>query len=155
MKKYLIVLVAAALSFAIVSCGNSTNKKQEVTTQNATEKVEHSPAMPANIDDLLGNYMGTYEGIIPCADCPGIDTKLTLNKDYTYSLSMVYQEKGDGKPFESSGSWKVNESFDIITLDFDKPSEASHYKIVDNNTIQMLDKEGKPIDSSLNYDLTK
>lgn len=156
MKKYLIVLLAATLSFTIASCGSNTNKKQEpAAAQSSANETKGNGATPSNINDLLENYTGTFEGIVPCADCSGIDTKLTLNGDYTYALSATYQGKGEGNTFESTGKWKINEGLDIITLDFDKPQELTYYKIVNVNTIQMLDKDGKVINSSHNYDLTR
>lgn len=36
------------------------------------------------------DYQGTYTGVFPAADCPGIDMRLTLKKDGTYSLHMKY-----------------------------------------------------------------
>lgn len=156
MKKYLVVLLAAALSFAVASCGNNTNKKQEsASVQNSASEIKGNGATPANINDLLENYTGTFEGVVPCADCSGIDTKLTLNNDYTYSLYATYQGKSSDNVFESAGKWKINESLDLITLDFDKPKELTYYKIVSVNTLRMLDKDGKEIDSSHNYDLTR
>ncbi|MDR0659901.1 MAG: copper resistance protein NlpE [Prevotellaceae bacterium] len=157
MKKYFIVLLAASLSFAIASCGSGNkNKTQDFTeNQTTTHAVRANGALPSNINDLLENYMGTYEGVVPCADCSGIDTKLTLNSDYTYSMTATYQGKGDGNVFKRTGKWKINESLDVVTLDFDKPQDLTKYKIVDNNTLQMLDKEGKEITSSHNYFLTK
>lgn len=36
------------------------------------------------------DWNGTYEGTLPCADCPGILTRLTLNPDQTYVLHTQY-----------------------------------------------------------------
>ena len=32
------------------------------------------------------DWVGIYEGVLPCADCPGIKTRLTLNYDGSYRL---------------------------------------------------------------------
>jgi uncharacterized lipoprotein NlpE involved in copper resistance len=32
------------------------------------------------------DWAGTYEGVLPCADCPGTKTRLTLNQDGSYLL---------------------------------------------------------------------
>ncbi len=32
------------------------------------------------------DWAGVYEGVLPCADCPGIQTRLTLSRDETYEL---------------------------------------------------------------------
>lgn len=39
------------------------------------------------------DWAGVYEGVIPCADCPGIRTRLTLRKDGSYELSSEYLER--------------------------------------------------------------
>ncbi len=153
MKKYLIILLAAAISFAAISCGSGTKKQEQAPTQSSANETKVSGATPANMNDLLEYYTGTFEGIIPCADCEGIDVKLTLNKDYTYSQTMEY--KGKNNIFETIGKWKINESLNIIAIGFDDPNVVTLYKIVNVNTLQMLDKEGKEINSSLNYYLTR
>jgi heat shock protein HslJ len=39
------------------------------------------------------DWAGVYEGTTPCADCPGIKTRLTLNRDGTYELMTQYLER--------------------------------------------------------------
>jgi len=53
------------------------------------------------------DWDGTYQGVIRCADCEGIQLVIKLNTDLTYSLQMKYLGK-DGKVFESSGTLKWN-----------------------------------------------
>ena len=36
------------------------------------------------------DWSGTYEGIFPCANCKGILTQITLNKDLSYSYKRAY-----------------------------------------------------------------
>lgn len=36
------------------------------------------------------DWAGTYHGVLPCADCSGIDTTLTLTPAHTYRLEQVY-----------------------------------------------------------------
>ena len=37
-----------------------------------------------------GSVQGRYEGYLPCADCPGIEYKLWLSADGTFSESVFY-----------------------------------------------------------------
>jgi heat shock protein HslJ len=39
------------------------------------------------------DWAGVYEGVLPCADCPGIKTRLTLNRDGTYERMMQYLDR--------------------------------------------------------------
>lgn len=47
-----------------------------------------------NSKDSL-EWVGTYEGTLPCADCRGMETKLILNQDKTYVLNTVCFGKSD------------------------------------------------------------
>ena len=62
------------------------------------------------------NFYGTYEGTLPAADCEGIKTTLTLNKDKTYILRSEYIGEGE--------------------------KSATFYKILDGSKLMLSDKEG-------------
>jgi hypothetical protein len=62
------------------------------------------------------DWAGTYEGVLPCADCPGTKTKLTLNQDGSYRL--VTQAQGLQNAEKSvSGVFTWQPSGNAITLD--------------------------------------
>jgi len=62
------------------------------------------------------DWAGTYEGVLPCADCPGIRTRLTLNPDGSYRL--VTQAQGSQNAEKSvSGVFEWQPSGNAITLD--------------------------------------
>jgi uncharacterized lipoprotein NlpE involved in copper resistance len=46
------------------------------------------PAQPADMHNSRNSldWAGTYEGVLPYADCPGTKTRLTLNYDGSYRL---------------------------------------------------------------------
>lgn len=68
-----------------------------------------APKMPAE-------YFGVYEGLLPAADGPGIQTTLSLNQDGTFNLKSVYLNEPDGT-FNESGTLVVDG--DIVTLELD------------------------------------
>ena len=85
------------------------------------------------------DWKGTYKGVLPCADCRGIETEITLNADQTYILTRKYIGKGakisDGKvPF----TWLDGST---IRLDgvIDGPSK---YFVAEGKLVQ-LDQDGK------------
>ena len=41
------------------------------------------------------DWAGVYAGVLPCADCPGIKTRLTLGRDGNYQLSTQYIDRPD------------------------------------------------------------
>ncbi|MDR1055060.1 MAG: copper resistance protein NlpE N-terminal domain-containing protein [Prevotellaceae bacterium] len=107
--------------------------------------------------------LGTYEGILPCADCAGINTVLRLYKDgdkYMFELKETYLGKGDEQTYIYKGVANVLNELDdlknatIYELFSDDLELKLYFMAVDGN-LQMLDTEGKIINSTLNYTLIK
>lgn len=46
------------------------------------------------------DWAGTYEGVLPCADCPGIQTRLSLREDGSYALSTLYLDRSNAPRVE-------------------------------------------------------
>lgn len=86
---------------------------------------------------------GTYKGVLPAADCPGIETTLTLNQDQTFTLHSVYLERDSS--FEEKGTYTVEDN--VITL----LSEDGFvtYCAVGENSLRMLDLDKKEITGEL------
>ena len=102
------------------------------------------------------NWAGTYSGIIPCADCPGIETQITLNTDNTYQIRRKYQDKAEDV-FQTSGIFQWNADKSIITLgNLNAAQFPTMYKLGKGSLIQ-LDLNGNVITGNLaqNYVLTK
>jgi len=62
------------------------------------------------------DWAGVYEGVLPCADCPGIQTRLTLSRDETYELSSLYMDR-DTAPRIVRGRFSWQPNGNAITLD--------------------------------------
>lgn len=105
-----------------------------------------------------------YAGILPCADCTGIQTTLRLYeipKDASsgaYKLTEVYVDR-DPDPVVQEGDYviqssevnnKVNEK---IILSPEDELKIRQFLIVGPGEIKMLDKNGNEINSTLNYTL--
>ncbi|QCW28710.1 copper resistance protein NlpE [Lysobacter enzymogenes] len=110
-------------------------------------------AAPAAFDAAA--FAGTFSGTLPCADCSGIDTKLELKADGSYALSESYQGKKDGN-FKGDGTWTAEENGKRVRLDPNSKSDDDRlFEIASKDEIRMLDTEGKPIESQLNYSLKR
>lgn len=90
------------------------------------------------------DWPGTYQGILPCADCEGIQTQLVLFKDLSYSLETRYNGKSDSI-FQTRGTFKWNENGSNITLD---NLNKQIYQVGENRLIQS-DKDGSPVTGGL------
>ena len=100
------------------------------------------------------DWMGTYKGTVPCADCEGVETELTINKDLTFVMKTTYLGKGD-HVFEEKGGFTWNTAGNTILLQGlqNKPNQY----FVGENKIWQLDLSGNRITGSLadNYILKK
>lgn len=148
-KNRLFCGMAAALMLGMASC-NSAGKGDDKaeTSADSTEVVSETQPEAAAFDKA-----GVYTGVIPCADCSGIETTLELRADGTYRLTEVYLEKKDGR-FESSGKFEWDAANACISLG--EGEELTSY-IVEGDHLVMLDKDGHRITGELadHYVLTK
>ena len=118
------------------------------------KKIESNSIKKANVESSIlkekESMFGTYIGEIPCADCAGITKKLTLNSDFTFVEESIYKGKGNNQSFIEKGTFKVTNKKIILSV----KNAPSMYKI-GTDYIEQLDMDGKQIQSSLNYKLTK
>jgi len=71
---------------------------------------------PAHTSRNAVDWAGTYEGVTPCADCPGIKLRLTLRADGRYELATQYLERQPA-PQTVRGNFSWNAAGNTITLD--------------------------------------
>ena len=74
MKKLFLSLSVIAL---LATACNQTNSAESTTETDTTQQsmADQREAMTENL-----SYAGTYEGVLPCADCAGIKLPLLLKK---------------------------------------------------------------------------
>ncbi|MEW5838421.1 MAG: META domain-containing protein [Pseudomonadota bacterium] len=92
----------------------------------------------------------TFVGTLPCADCPGIDTKLNLLPDGQFQMRMTYLER-PGAGFDSIGLWQVHEG-KLLLKEGAQTVEQFQIKAKPASLIK-LDMQGQPIASKLDYSL--
>ncbi|HMN76371.1 MAG TPA: copper resistance protein NlpE N-terminal domain-containing protein [Burkholderiaceae bacterium] len=73
-------ILLAALAVALSACATSG------------DATAGSPD-PAHSSRNALDWAGTYEGVMPCADCPGIKTRLTLRQDGSYEVTSEYIDR--------------------------------------------------------------
>jgi len=100
------------------------------------------------------DWTGTYRGTLPCADCEGIDTSVTLFEDGRYARQTSYLGKG-AEPVTDEGRFVWDASGEKITLE-PKDGWPQMYEVGENVLIH-LDREGHRIDGDLSdrYRLVK
>ncbi|HAU5638813.1 envelope stress response activation lipoprotein NlpE [Citrobacter amalonaticus] len=134
MKKTLLSAMAAFTLFALIGCNN----RSEVDVIQPTQVAELKPMQQS------------WRGILPCADCEGIETSLFLEKDGTWVMNERYQGvREEPSSFASYGTWARTADKLVLT---DSQGEKSYYR-AKGDALEMLDREGNPIESQFNYTL--
>jgi copper homeostasis protein (lipoprotein) len=155
-RKLLLLAVVAAL--AVAACkpqapaepvAPAAPAEPAAPAAAAPVAVESAPATTAaDVPFDIKGFAGTFTGALPCADCPGIDTRLMLNADGSYTLHEVYQGK-PGNGFDGDGTWTAEENGKRIRLDPNSKSQQDRlYAVTSADQIDALDSAGMPIEST-------
>ncbi len=86
---------------------------------------------------------GTYNGLLPAADGPGIDMTLKLNANNTFANKLVYVDRKGGTFYEK-GTYTLNGNIIELTT----KNNISYYK-KEKNQLRMLDYEKKEVTGEL------
>ncbi|MGK9174809.1 envelope stress response activation lipoprotein NlpE [Yokenella regensburgei] len=133
MKRAILSLAAVITLFGLMGCNN----RGEVQTVSPPESHELKPMQQS------------WRGILPCADCEGVETSLFLEKDGTWVMNQGYQGAKGAEEFASYGVWARTADKLVLT---DTAGEKRYFR-PRGDALEMLDREGNPIHSQLNYTL--
>lgn len=129
MKQITIALFLAAGALSLLGCNNQYQPKEQ-----ALQPMQQS-----------------YQGLLPCADCTGLDTSLFLDEDGTFVLQETYRGSRDGdSTFASYGKWARTADKLVLT----ESNGEKRYFHPEGKQLRMLDRSGAPIVSQLNYVLS-
>ena len=122
----------------------SCSKKEEAKTE-TPQAVEADSAQQAQPEEAAKaeapkKHVGEFSGKLPCADCPGIETKLTLNEDGSFLLDETYLEKKDGQ-FNAKGSYEVSEDGAFVTLK-EEGNDKPRVFLVEEDAVYLVEKVG-------------
>lgn len=92
---------------------------------------------------------GSYVGILPCADCPGLELRLDLFADGAFHERSVYRERA--RSTDRVGRWTLQG--DTLELRYGH-GELRRFSY-GRGWLTLLDSDGRPIASQLNYTLNR
>ena len=136
--------VILVIVFSFLSIGAFAQKKAKVSSRDTLRDV--------------------YKGVLPCADCSGIETELTLVHERYDGMGLyILKESYIGKDsFVTKGTWSHhrgmhgNKNATVVELYNDMPdSDSRYFQQLKNGDLKMLDRELKDIESQWNYVLKK
>lgn len=130
----LCLLVAAALSACAGPFDSAPSQPESSAIQNSGKVDSH------NARNSL-DWAGTYEGILPCADCPGIRTRLQLMQDGSYELQTQYMDR-QSHPTVVRGTfaWQPDGS----TIRLDQAGDEQRYFVAEGRLIQLYQDGTRP-----------
>jgi copper homeostasis protein (lipoprotein) len=127
-KKITIALFLAAGALSLLGCNNQYQPKEQP----------------------LQAMQQSYQGVLPCADCGGLDTSLFLDEDGTFVLQETYRDTKDGdQTFADYGKWARTADKLVLT---DSRGDKRYFRPA-GKSLEMLDQSGAVIESKLNYRL--
>jgi uncharacterized lipoprotein NlpE involved in copper resistance len=146
--KKLVFISAASLMF--MACNHAEKHMEQIANEINEKTADTSKADSAVIAVTPVVTATNYFGILPCADCNGIETDISLKSDMTYSIHTIYQgrkSKGPGSnEFNETGTW-MQHGADTIHL-ANRKDAPSMFIRTDSSLVQ-LDMKGKMITGKL------
>ncbi|MBO9583815.1 MAG: copper resistance protein NlpE N-terminal domain-containing protein [Flavobacterium sp.] len=135
------ILTLALFSLVLTGCESKKTQNEEKNTQE-TEVMSED-----NSKNSL-NWSGVYKGVIPCADCEGIEEEITLTDDGNFTKKSTYLGKEKENIFTDTGVFTWDKTGSIITTITKDKSSTISYQVGENKLIQ-LDNENKVITGPL------
>jgi uncharacterized lipoprotein NlpE involved in copper resistance len=127
-RSYLLIFLAG-----FISC-NQADKNSANSSAVEVQNVEK----PKSIS-------GAYDGVTPCADCPGIETTVLFKPDYVFVETLKYKERNTS--FADTGRWSI--SHKIITVSFSKQGNERFFLIKNDSSVAILDANKKEINGAI------
>lgn len=146
MPKTLLLLVAFILLSACTATNKQTVAEPERRSADSARQSQHSDNAHTSRNAL--DWAGVYEGVLPCADCEGIQTRLMLSADGHYQLSETYLGSGEKtRAFQSKGEFEWLDDGLRIRLK-GRTSAPGLYQVGENQLFH-LDQDGQRISGEL------
>ena len=109
-----------------------------------------SVAVRTEKPSLAIDRSGYYADTLPCADCPGVETKLWVRDDGTFVLQQHYIDR-DTLPIGTVGEWHLVNELITIGPEGDKPD---FYRRTPDGLL-LVDEMGVAAETTLDYTLDR
>ncbi len=138
------ILLPAHLAMAATDLTAQENYARALA-KNHQKGIDHSAH--ANPDKSL-DFHGVFYGYVPCNDCNGIKTTLSLKQNNNYLL-VTQPARDSSREFYEKGKYSWNEETHILVLTPRKDEPARQYQIKDEGTIVQMNSDGTPMSDEL------
>lgn len=144
--------------FLLFSCQNQNQEKSPSTASNEINagKIDSTYLTDSTrLNELYSKISGKYFGILPCADCSGIETSITIKENGSYIFDRTYLVNNQrGNKSVSEGQFKISGDEKHLVL---PEMLAPNRYLIEEKRLTQLDIDGKLIEGELknNYILNK
>ena len=153
MSRSIPLLLAALAAFALAGCD-----RDSAPADRAADAPVEADAGEAGTAPAADDFDRTWLGVLPCADCDGIQTRLQLRRAggrQTYALEETYLGADGEAVFTQAGQWLREDGDDgAFRLDPDSPA-SRRYALRPDGSIDQLDRRGEPLQPEGQYRLQR
>jgi len=110
------------------------------------QEMDHS-AHTNPIDKSL-DFHGVFYGYLPCNDCNGIKTTLSLKQNNNYLL-VTQPARESSREFYEKGKYSWDDEKRVVVLTPNKEAAVHQYRIEDDGTLIQLNSDGAKMPSEL------
>jgi len=149
-------VAAVSLTAALIGCAQRSD---------APPRVETLAQTPAG-DSTGAALLGAFVGVLPCADCSGIRSKLRLYTEQSsgrptrYEATETYLRTRDGdRTVRRAGRWTIlrgsatDPNATVYQLDYDRADRQQNLLRVSDAELRLLDREQREITSTAPHSL--
>lgn len=144
-----------ALLFALAACGADRDAP--------TAGEEAPPALSALAPPDEESFVRTWQGVLPCTDCDGIQMRLTLRRDdegrQDFELEETYLGTEGGNVFTINGRWRqVRQRADegpALVFRIDPDGFDHWFQLQADGSLELLDAQGEPRPDAIGHRLQR
>lgn len=129
-------LALCILAFGFASCQNN---QESTSATSANTLYDTTTIVDMHTSQSSLDWNGIYEGVLPCADCPGIKTTIELDTNNTFTQHLEYLERNT--EFNATGKIEWHKDGNNITL-ISKDGERQQFKVREGSLV-MLNADGE------------
>lgn len=98
-------------------------------------------------------FHGIFYGYLPCNDCDGVKTTLSLKQNQNYLL-VTQPARDSSREYYEKGKYEWNEETGVLTLTPRNKPDKHYYQIKDEGTIVQMSPSGAPVAKDLEDEYT-
>lgn len=147
LKPYSLVLLALVIAAQQTAWAESDMQQQEKVLKaremNAQQQAGHAGHQAPT--DASQEFRGVFYGYLPCDDCNGIKTTLSLKQKNNY-LIVTQPARESSREYYEKGKYSWDEENKVVTLTPRKGgTEVRKYRIDNDSTLIQLNGDGSAI----------